>query len=129
MQLIGHLFGVIYVRCGCFPWWYHGVLTSFLASRIIVGVAVAIPAASLCINRRLYKIASCQTVTITRAHVDMLQNIVIRRDHLTIYRQKRRAVMVDLAIGLGIPFLQMALRELHFSSRTLRIRITSFLRQ
>lgn len=42
---------------------------SIIASRIIVGLAVAIPAASLCINRRLYKIASCQTVTITRAHV------------------------------------------------------------
>jgi hypothetical protein len=42
---------------------------SIIASRIIVGLAVAIPAASLCINRRLYKIASCQTVTITLAHV------------------------------------------------------------
>ncbi|EDR00818.1 STE3-like pheromone receptor [Laccaria bicolor S238N-H82] len=62
-----------------------------ISSRIIVGLAVAIPAASLCINRRLYKIASCRTVTITRAH-------------------KRRAVMVDLAIGLGLPALQMALQ-------------------
>nr|AVI69658.1 pheromone receptor [Cyclocybe aegerita] len=62
-----------------------------ISSRIIVGVSVAIPAASLCINRRLYKIASCQTVTLTYAH-------------------KKRAVMVDLAIGLGIPILQMALQ-------------------
>nr|AIX99553.1 pheromone receptor [Cyclocybe aegerita] len=62
-----------------------------IATRLIVGVSVAIPAASLCINRRLYKIASCQTATISRA-------------------QKRRAVMVGLAIGLGIPALQMALQ-------------------
>ncbi|KAJ7034228.1 pheromone A receptor-domain-containing protein [Mycena alexandri] len=45
----------------------------------------------LCINRRLYKIASCQTVSISRA-------------------QKQRGVLVDLAIGLGIPFVQMPLQ-------------------
>ncbi|KIJ93461.1 hypothetical protein K443DRAFT_684538 [Laccaria amethystina LaAM-08-1] len=62
-----------------------------ISTRITVGVAVAIPAASLCINRRLYKIATCQTVTLTHAH-------------------KRRAVIIDLLIGLGIPALQMALQ-------------------
>lgn len=62
-----------------------------ISSRIIVGVSVAIPAASLCINRRLYKIASCQTATISVA-------------------QKQRAVMIDLAIGLGIPAVQMILQ-------------------
>nr|AAQ96346.1 pheromone receptor Rcb3 B43 [Coprinopsis cinerea] len=62
-----------------------------ISTRLVVGISVAIPAASLCINRRLYKIASCQTASISRAH-------------------KRRAVMVDLAIGLGIPFLQMPLQ-------------------
>ncbi|KAF8963268.1 pheromone A receptor-domain-containing protein [Flammula alnicola] len=62
-----------------------------ISTRIIVGVSVAIPAASLCINRRLYKIASCQTATISIA-------------------QKKRAVMIDLAIGLGIPAIQMALQ-------------------
>nr|AAQ96349.3 pheromone receptor Rcb3 B47 [Coprinopsis cinerea] len=59
-----------------------------ISTRLVVGISVAIPAASLCINRRLYKIASCQTATLSRGH-------------------KRRAVLVDLAIGLGIPFLQM----------------------
>ncbi|KAJ6600273.1 pheromone A receptor-domain-containing protein, partial [Mycena vulgaris] len=62
-----------------------------ISTRLMVGIAVAIPAASLCINRRLYKIASCQTVSISKA-------------------QKRRAVLVDLAIGLGIPFVQMPLQ-------------------
>ncbi|KAF9450970.1 STE3-domain-containing protein [Macrolepiota fuliginosa MF-IS2] len=62
-----------------------------ISTRLMTGVSVAIPAASLCINRRLYKIASCQTATVG-------------------YAQKRRAVLIDLAIGLGIPLLQMPLQ-------------------
>ena len=34
-----------------------------------MGASVGLPAASLCINRRLYLIASVQTVTVTRAEV------------------------------------------------------------
>ncbi|TEB28746.1 STE3-domain-containing protein [Coprinellus micaceus] len=62
-----------------------------ISSRIILGTHFAIPAASLCINRRLYRIASIQAVTVSRA-------------------EKRRAVMVDLAIGLGYPCLMIALQ-------------------
>ncbi|KAF7372713.1 Pheromone B alpha 3 receptor [Mycena sanguinolenta] len=62
-----------------------------ISTRLIVGISVAIPASSLCINRRLYKIASCQTVSVTQA-------------------DKRRAVLVDLGISLGIPLLQMPLQ-------------------
>jgi len=62
-----------------------------ICTRFMVGSTVAIPAASLCINRRLYHIASVQAVTITRA-------------------EKRRAVIVDLCIGLGIPLLQMCVQ-------------------
>ncbi|KAJ8507749.1 hypothetical protein ONZ45_g9918 [Pleurotus djamor] len=62
-----------------------------ISSRIIVGTSWAIPAASLCINRRLYHIACVQTVTVTKA-------------------EKRRAIMVDLAIGLGLPILGMILQ-------------------
>ncbi|KAJ2926475.1 hypothetical protein H1R20_g10616, partial [Candolleomyces eurysporus] len=62
-----------------------------ISSRIVLGCSFAIPAASLCINRRLYHIASCQTVTVSRA-------------------EKRRAVMVDMAIGLGYPCLMIALQ-------------------
>ena len=61
------------------------------ATRFIIGLSVAIPAASLCINRRLYIIASVRTVTVSKA-------------------EKRRAIMVDLAIGLGIPLLEMILQ-------------------
>ena len=61
------------------------------ASKFIIGVSVAIPAASLCINRRLYHISCVRVVSPTKF-------------------DKRRAMMVDLAIGVGIPVLVMALR-------------------
>ena len=62
-----------------------------IAARIIIATNVAIPAASLCINRRLYHISSVRSVTVTKA-------------------EKRRTVMVDMAIGLGIPLILTALR-------------------
>lgn len=61
-----------------------------ITSKVIVGLSVAIPAASLCINHRLYCIAAVRSVTRTKA-------------------EKRRAIIVDLAIGLGIPVVVMAL--------------------
>ncbi|KAM6493088.1 Pheromone A receptor domain containing protein [Amanita muscaria] len=62
-----------------------------ISTRIMIGTTVAIPAASLCINRRLYHIACVKSVTHSRA-------------------EKRRAVMVDLAIGIGIPIAEMILQ-------------------
>ncbi|KAJ7661864.1 pheromone A receptor-domain-containing protein [Mycena rosella] len=62
-----------------------------ISSHIVIAVSVGIPASSLCINRRLYNIATCQTVSMTKA-------------------LKRRAVMVDLAIALGLPLLQLPLQ-------------------
>jgi pheromone a factor receptor len=63
-------------------------------TRIQVGLGVAIPACLLCINRRLYKMATLDAamVTATRAEI-------------------RRRIMVDLLIGLGIPILQMVVRK------------------
>ncbi|KAF9522496.1 pheromone B alpha 1 receptor [Crepidotus variabilis] len=61
-----------------------------ISSKFIVGSAVAIPAASLCINRRLFHIASVKTVRINKA-------------------DKRRDVIIDLCIGLGLPILAMIL--------------------
>jgi hypothetical protein len=57
----------------------------------MIGVSIAVPAASLCINRRLYCIACIRVVTTTKA-------------------EKRRAVMVDLTVGVGVPVLVMILR-------------------
>ncbi|KAG1763918.1 pheromone A receptor-domain-containing protein [Suillus occidentalis] len=62
-----------------------------ISARFMVGASVAIPACSLCINRRLYHIASVSSVTKTKA-------------------QKRRDIMTDLAIGVGIPVLEMILQ-------------------
>jgi pheromone a factor receptor len=62
-----------------------------ISTRFMIGLSVGIPAASLCINRRLYIIASVKTVTVSKA-------------------EKRRDIMVDLAIGLGIPLLEMILQ-------------------
>jgi pheromone a factor receptor len=62
-----------------------------ISTRFMIGLSVGIPAASLCINRRLYMIASVKTVTVSKA-------------------EKRRGIMVDLAIGLGIPVLEMCLQ-------------------
>ncbi|KAF5321186.1 hypothetical protein D9619_001396 [Psilocybe cf. subviscida] len=62
-----------------------------ITSRVIIAISVAIPAASLCINHRLYAIAAVRSVTRTKA-------------------EKRRAIMVDLAIGLGLPLIAVALQ-------------------
>ncbi|KAH6890865.1 pheromone A receptor-domain-containing protein [Coprinopsis sp. MPI-PUGE-AT-0042] len=61
-----------------------------ISSKIILGAGIAIPASILCISRRLYTIASSTTVSMTR-------------------RDKRNAVLVDLAIAVGIPVIVMAL--------------------
>jgi len=62
-----------------------------ITTRYIVGLSVAIPAASLCINRRLYNIASIRSVTFTK-------------------NDRRRGILIDLAIGVGLPVLVMALQ-------------------
>ncbi|KAJ7809993.1 pheromone B alpha 1 receptor [Mycena olivaceomarginata] len=62
-----------------------------ISTHFLNGFNLAIPACSLCINRRLYQIASVRSVTKTRA-------------------EKHRAIMIDLAIGLGLPLLQIPLQ-------------------
>jgi len=61
-----------------------------ITAKLIIGLSTALPAASLCINRRLYNIATIQQVIVSSA-------------------QKRREIMIDLFIGIGIPVLAMAL--------------------
>ncbi|KAF8180806.1 pheromone A receptor-domain-containing protein [Mycena galopus ATCC 62051] len=62
-----------------------------ISTKLMIGIGVGIPASSLCINRRLYKIACCKTFSVSRS-------------------ERHRTVFVDLAIGLGIPLLQMPLQ-------------------
>ena len=73
---------------------YRRSLNYTTVVRIQARLNVAIPAASLCINRRLYKIATAKVVMATRS-------------------DNRRAVIIDLLIGIGIPILQMIMREYH----------------
>ncbi|RDB18160.1 Pheromone B alpha 2 receptor [Hypsizygus marmoreus] len=61
-----------------------------ISSKLILGVSVGIPAATLCISRRLYTITSVQTVSVTRD-------------------DKRRMIIGDLCIAVGIPVLIMIL--------------------
>ncbi|KAJ7477959.1 pheromone B alpha 1 receptor, partial [Mycena galericulata] len=62
-----------------------------ISTHFLNGFNLAIPACSLCINRRLYQIASVRSVRKTRA-------------------EKRNAILIDLAIGLGLPLLQIPLQ-------------------
>ncbi|KAI0271185.1 pheromone A receptor-domain-containing protein [Russula aff. rugulosa BPL654] len=60
-----------------------------ISTHIQIGLNVAVPAASLCINRQLYRAATMKTAGITD-------------------EEKRRNLIYDLLIGVGIPILQMA---------------------
>ncbi|KAI6106634.1 putative fungal pheromone GPCR, STE3-type [Pisolithus croceorrhizus] len=61
-----------------------------ISTKIFIGASVGIPAAGLCISRRLYKIAVVKSVTVTR-------------------EDKRSAVVVDLGITIGLPVMVMIL--------------------
>ncbi|KAI9057590.1 fungal pheromone receptor [Trametes sanguinea] len=60
-----------------------------ITTRFTIGSSIGICCASLVINRRLYHIANISTVSISRA-------------------DKRRNIITDLAIGLGIPVVAIA---------------------
>ncbi|KAI9435849.1 pheromone A receptor-domain-containing protein [Lactarius indigo] len=67
------------------------VVWAVIATRFMVGLNVGIPTALLVINHRLFKIVSRTAALETRA-------------------EKRRAMFIDLAIGLGIPLIHMVLQ-------------------
>lgn len=104
-----------------FQLWFLITLRS-QASRLMVGISVAIPAASLCINRRLHKIATCRTPN-SFAHVREW-NFPKSGSLMNIW-QKKRAIFMDLAIALGIPALQMVLRMFSLIPNVLLIQIRS----
>ncbi|KAF8055252.1 pheromone receptor Rcb2 B44 [Lyophyllum atratum] len=62
-----------------------------ISIRIMLGASVGLPAASLCINRRLYHIASVQSVSIGRA-------------------EKRRAILIDTLICILFPMIFVAVQ-------------------
>lgn len=68
----------------------QSLTATFAASRFTIGSGLGVCCASLVINRRLYHIANVSAVSISRA-------------------DKRRNLLSDLAIGLGIPFIGIGL--------------------
>nr|UWI70528.1 pheromone receptor B2 [Pleurotus eryngii] len=62
-----------------------------ISIRILMGASVGIPAASLCINRRLYHIASIQAVSVSRG-------------------EKRRDILIDTGICVVFPIVYIALQ-------------------
>jgi pheromone a factor receptor len=61
-----------------------------IAARINIGIDIAVPATVLCINRRLYLVASPTSVIPSKA-------------------EKNRELIIDLVIGVGLPMVVMAL--------------------
>jgi len=61
-----------------------------ITSRFNIGISIAIPAVVLCINRRLYLLAS--PTSVLPSEVD-----------------KRREIMIDIAIGIGLPIIVIIL--------------------
>lgn len=81
------------VWCDICEWHRRSTITCELTSaavKIQAGLATGLSAASLCITRRLAGIASSRLVAMNQ-------------------RQKRIALAVDLAVGLGIPAIVMTL--------------------
>ncbi|KAF5366670.1 hypothetical protein D9757_012753 [Collybiopsis confluens] len=64
-----------------------------ISSQLIAAAGVGIPASTLCISRRLYRIVSTQTASITRD-------------------DKKRAIYEDLAIGVGLPVFVLLLHTI-----------------
>ncbi|KAF8239230.1 STE3-like pheromone receptor [Tricholoma matsutake] len=61
-----------------------------ISSKLEIGASIGIPASMLCISRRLYNITALQTASVTR-------------------EDKRRSIIVDLCITVGVPVLAMIL--------------------
>jgi hypothetical protein len=75
-------------------------LTDSPVTRLQVGIGIGIPACTLCIFRRLYKVLVRQTGAVTQD-------------------EKRRIVITDLLITAGLPILAMGLRK--FAQRSSRL--------
>ncbi|KAI0035537.1 pheromone A receptor-domain-containing protein [Vararia minispora EC-137] len=76
--------------------WNHNVVNwapvwCDISTRFLVGLSVGIPATSLAINRRLYKISSVRQVMVTRS-------------------ERRREMAIDIGISVIFPCIVMALQ-------------------
>ncbi|KAK1225163.1 a-factor receptor [Marasmius sp. AFHP31] len=69
-----------------------------ISGQVILGAATGIPASILCISRRLYRITSIRTVSVSQA-------------------DKKRAVIEDICIAAGIPAIILALHTIVHAHR------------
>ena len=86
-------------------------------------------AASIVITRRLYKISKISSVVVTPAQVHMRFNVMLdqRLTHSLVSSrwQRRKDLIIDLSIGLGIPAVGMVFRALFGRCRLLSRRAHS----
>ncbi|KAF8550488.1 pheromone receptor [Imleria badia] len=69
-----------------------------ISAHYLIGASVGIPASSFCIIRRLYYMTKLETISVKK-------------------EEKRREIMVDLLIGIGLPCVVMALQYVVQSHR------------
>nr|AOC97513.1 putative pheromone receptor [Flammulina velutipes] len=69
-----------------------------ISTQIMLASNIGTPASILCISRRLYKITSIQAVSVTR-------------------KDKRRDIMIDIGIAVGIPLVVLALHTVVHAHR------------
>ncbi|KAJ8075672.1 a-factor receptor [Marasmius tenuissimus] len=69
-----------------------------ISVQVILGAAIGIPASTLCISRRLYRITSIRSVSLSRA-------------------DKKRAIIEDVCIAAGIPAIVLALHTIVHAHR------------
>ena len=83
------------------------VAQSCVATRITLAASVGIPAASMCIVRRLYHISKIQAVATTYTEVGT--SLYCTSPSTDNVKQKRRAVLIDTSICVLFPILCLPL--------------------
>ncbi|KAG8682528.1 a-factor receptor, partial [Ceratobasidium sp. 394] len=68
----------------------HSPVWCYISTKLLIGLSVGITAASLCINRKLYRISTIKSVVDIRG-------------------SKKRDIIFDLSMGVGLPIFVMAL--------------------
>lgn len=110
MTIIQHRSGAMSVRCLVFC--VQSMLMHVPASHFHIFFAMAIPMGAIILNYRVYAMTSGRVPS---------TNDAVRKTHdytpqaepyvPTFFIQRRRAVMFDLALGIGIPVIDVILRE------------------
>lgn len=85
--------------------------TTLLASRVSVASACAVPMACMCIVRRIY-LMTIGDMPLNALEVFFTSDGMLPST-LSFFFQKHHAVMVDLALGIGVPLIVVILSAHH----------------